>query len=96
MSSPLALPTPGAIAVGSLAQARKHKRRYDAVITLEDPGCRRYNQLRFHGQSHPPHLVLDFQDVDTDDGYIRVASEEQVATALAFAREHLAGALLIH
>lgn len=96
MSSPLALPAPGAVAVGSLAQARKHKRQYDAVITLEDPGCRRSAQLRFYGQPHSPHLVLDFEDVDIDDGWIRVASEEQVATALAFAREHSPGSLLIH
>lgn len=96
MSSPLTPPTPGGIAVGSLAQARKHKRQYDAVITLEDPGCRRSDQLRFYGKPHPPHLVLDFEDVDRDDGCIRVASQDQVATALTFAREHEAGSLLIH
>ena len=96
MSSPLTDPEPGGVAVGGLAQARKHKRRYDAVITLEDPGCRRPLQLRFQGHSHPPHLVLDFEDVDWDNGCIRVASRDQVARAIAFAGEHMAGSLLVH
>lgn len=39
MSTPIKAPEQGSLAVSSLAQARKHKRRYDAVITLEDPGC---------------------------------------------------------
>lgn len=96
MSSPLTDSTLGGIAVGSLAQARKHKRRYDAVITLEDPGCRRPLQLRFYGRPHPPHLVLDFEDVDRDDGCIRVANRDQVAHAITFAGEHTAGSLLVH
>lgn len=96
MSSPLTPPTPGSVTVGSLPQARKHKRQYDAVITLENPGCRRSNQLRFYSKPHPPHLVLDFEDVDRDDGFIRVASREQVAAALTFAREQATGSLLIH
>ena len=96
MSSPLTDPEPGGVAIGGLAQARKHKRRYDAVITLEDPGCRRPLQLRFHGRPHPPHLVLDFEDVDRDDGCIRVASRDQVARGIAFAGEHRAGSLLVH
>lgn len=35
--TPLALPVNGGVAVGSLAQARRHKRRFDGVITIEDP-----------------------------------------------------------
>ena len=54
------------------------------------------HQLRFYSKPHPPHLVLDFEDVDRDDGFIRVASREQVAAALTFAREQATGSLLIH
>lgn len=96
MSTPLTLPGPGIVAVGGLRQARKHKREYDAVITLEDPGCRKPLQLRFTHRPHPAHLVLPFEDVDHDDGRIRVASLEQVEKALAFGRDHASGSLLVH
>jgi len=59
-------PAPGDVVVGSLSQARKHKRRFDAVITLEDPACRPANRLRFTRRPSLPHLVLAFEDVDDD------------------------------
>lgn len=40
--------------------------------------------------------MLDFEDVDQDDGCIRVASRDQVARAIVFAGEHTAGSLLVH
>lgn len=87
---------PGDIVVASLSQARKHKRRFDAVLTLEDPSCRPANRLRFYRQPAPPHLVLAFEDVDDDSLGVRVATREQVADALAFARTHSTGSLLVH
>jgi predicted protein tyrosine phosphatase len=89
-------PAPGDVVVGSLAQARKHKRRFDAVITLEDPGCRSANKLRFNRHPSPAHLVLAFEDVDDDTLGVRVATRDQVAEALAFARTHAKGSLLAH
>ncbi|CAN5379081.1 hypothetical protein BH10PSE3_BH10PSE3_07500 [soil metagenome] len=89
-------PAAGDIVVGSLSQARKHKRRFDAVITLEDPGCRSANKLRFNRHPSPAHLVLAFEDVDDDTLGVRVATQDQVAEALAFARAHSKGSLLVH
>lgn len=96
MSTPLRAPEAGCIAISSLAQAKKHKRRYDAVITLEDPGCRLADRLRFTAQPRPAHLVLQFEDVDDDSLGIRVATRRQVSDALTFARAQRAGSLLVH
>ncbi|WP_337186111.1 hypothetical protein [Phenylobacterium sp.] len=90
------VPGSGNVVVASLSQARKHKRRFDAVITLEDPACRPANQLRFHTRPAPAHLVLAFEDVDDDQIGLRVATREQVSTALEFGRSHASGSLLVH
>jgi predicted protein tyrosine phosphatase len=89
-------PSPGQIVVGSLSQARKHKRAFGAVITLEDPGARPANRLRFTQKPAPPHLVLAFEDVDDDTLGLAVATEEQVERALKFARDNREAALLVH
>lgn len=89
-------PAPGDVVVASLSQARKHKRRFDAVITLEDPACPPANRLRFTRRPAPAHLVLAFEDVDDDTLGVRVATCDQVADALGFARTHVSGSLLIH
>ena len=89
-------PVPGDVVVGSLSQARKHKRRFDAVITLEDPACRPANRLRFTRRPSPAHLILAFEDVDDDTLGVRVATREQVAETVAFARAHKAGSLRVH
>ena len=89
-------PTPGDLVIASLSQAKRHKRRFDAVITLEDPGCRPAHRLRFARRPAPPHLVLAFEDVDDDTLGIRVATLQQVEEALKFARRHADGSLLVH
>lgn len=96
MSTPIATPASRGIAVASLGQARKHKRRFDAVITVEDPACRPTAQLRFFTQPRPAHLVLQFEDVDDDSLGIRVATLDQVAEAIAFAEAWETGSLLVH
>lgn len=96
MSTPIAAPAAGGIAVASLGQARKHKRRFDAVITVEDPACRPTAQLRFFTQPRPAHLVLQFEDVDDDSLGIRVATREQVVEAIAFAEARETESLLVH
>lgn len=87
---------PGDVVVANLARARRIKRRFDAVITLEDPTCRTSNQLRFHKLPSPAHLILAFEDVDDDNVGIRVATRAEVASALNFARMNSSGSLLIH
>lgn len=89
-------PRPGSVAVGSLSQARRHKREYDAVITAEDPAAHRNKRLRFHRPGGPAHLVLRFEDVDWDDLGLWTAREGDVAEAVEFAREHAGGSLLVH
>lgn len=96
MSTPIAAPAAGGIAVASLGQAKKHKRRFDAVITVEDPACRTTAQLRFFTQPRPAHLVLQFEDVDDDGLGIRVATLDQVAEAIEFAEARKRESLLVH
>ena len=92
MSTPLLAPAPGVLTVGTYTQARRHGRKYDAVLTLEDPQTR--DRLRLQ----PPvsQLVLQFEDCDdTSFGYA-VATRAQVEQALAFLAQHSHGSLLVH
>jgi predicted protein tyrosine phosphatase len=96
MSTDLPAPSAGGLAVASLSQAKRHKRRFDAVLTIEDPHCVRKLQLRFTAPPKPPHLVLRFEDVDHEDMGIQVATLDEVGQALAFGRAHAPGSLLVH
>lgn len=83
------------IAIVSLNRAKRMKRGYDAVLTIEDPRAK--NPLRFHRRPHPDHLVLRFEDVDDDlRPKIAAASDDQVRSAIDFGRCHASGRLLIH
>lgn len=96
MSTPLAPAVPGRLSVGSLAQANKHKRRFDAILTLQDPGSPMSKRLVFTRGAPPPRLVLEFEDFDYADRGVMVATFEQVHELLAFARQHESAALLVH
>ena len=84
----------GSVAVTTLNRARRTKRRYDAVITIEDPGQR--NPLRFHVSPHPEHLVMKFEDVDFRAQGIALPCQEHVAAAVKFGRRHPEGSILVH
>lgn len=86
----------GDLAVMNISRARKHKRCFGAVITLEDPNCRHAAQLRFHRQPAPAHLVVQCEDVDDDTLGIQVATRAQVVAAIEFARLHCSASLLVH
>lgn len=94
--TPLALPEPGGVSVGSLPQAKRHKRKFDAVITIEEPGARPNLRLRFAPNPGRAHLVLQFEDVDTDSLGIRVATLGDVERAVVFARSWTDRSLLVH
>ena len=94
--TPLALPEPGGVSVGSLPQAKRHKRKFDAVITIEEPGARPNLRLRFAPNPGRAHLVLQFEDVDTDSLGIRVATLEDVERAVVFARFWTDRSPLVH
>jgi len=84
----------GSIQVSSLSTASRIKRRFDAVLTIEDPDIR--HPLRFHNRPHPDQLVLKFEDVDTQVPGIALPHAIHVEAALDFAREHESGSLLVH
>lgn len=88
-------PAPGALTVSSLSQAKKHKRSFDAVLTIEDPKAKFGAQLRFTNGPHP-HLVMKFEDADLESYGYATATAADVAQALAFAKEHAEGSLLVH
>jgi predicted protein tyrosine phosphatase len=71
--------------------AKRHKRKFDAVITLEDPDHR--NGLRFHQQPSPAHLIQTYVDLDrpAPEPYclwpiFKLATEDQVWEAIDFAQ----------
>lgn len=84
------------MAEGSLAQAKRHKRKFDGVITIEEPSCRPNMRLRFAQDPGQSHLVLQFEDVDTASLGIRIATAEQVCKAIEFARQFVGRSLLMH
>ena len=96
MADRLTPPTPGGISIGSLAQASRHKRRYDALITLEDPRARPGDRLRFTMAPRPPHLILAFEDADSEEFGYATMLPEQMDRILSFGREHADGSILIH
>lgn len=91
MSTPLPQPAPGVVAVAGHAQASRHHRRWDAVLTCEDP--RERHPLRVRNGTQ---LVLAFEDCDDASLGYAVATREQVSEALAFLQEHEQGSLLVH
>jgi predicted protein tyrosine phosphatase len=84
------------IAITSLSKAKKIKRDYGAIITIEDPGIRAIKRLRFHNKPHPPQLVLRFEDVDRYDEGLATPDIHHVAAALSFAEANADKELLVH
>lgn len=82
--------------MASLSQARRHKRKFDAVLTLEDPHARAPLRLRFTRKPQPEHLVLAFEDADSDRFGYATATAEQVRKAIAFGRDNRSRSLLVH
>ena len=82
------------IDIKSLARAKRSKRRYDAVLTVEDPGSRR--PLRFHRRPHPDHFVLRLEDIDHHEDALAGPDVYHVEGAIRFGREHSRGRRLIH
>lgn len=91
MSTQLPPPAPGVLGVGGFSQANRHRRRWDAILTCEDP--RERQTLRV---SDRPQLVLAFEDCDDASLGYAVATRGQVEEALTFMREHREGSLLVH
>ena len=96
MSTPLPMPAPGSLSVGSLTQATKHKRKFDAIISLQDPKARTNEKLVFDRGPIPPRLIVPCEDFDLADRNVIVATADQMAEIIAFGRDHAAGSLLVH
>lgn len=96
MDSPVSPPRPGGVSVAGLRQAQRQKRRFDAVISVQDPDAPHWGRLVSYGPAPDAHLVLEFED--SDDGTLGIATitRDQLAQALDFARAHAAGSLLVH
>jgi len=87
------------LAIGSRNWATRHKRRFVGLLTIEDPDARR----RLRCTAPPVQLVLRFVDMDAewpeplpsgDPLMHRLASKEDVVTALSFSTKH--ESLLVH
>ena len=88
--------TGGTITITGVRRARRIKRQFDAVITIEDPQAPIRWQLRFHQLPQPIHLLLTFEDLDQAHQGIVTATEDHVAHAIVFGRQFEADRLLIH
>lgn len=84
------------MSIKSMTAARKTKRKYDAVISIEDPIIHHNKKVRFTYKPHPPHLVLRFEDVDDPDSSLAAVQPIHIEKAISFARENADGSLLIH
>lgn len=82
------------ITVTTLTNARRRKRKFDAILTVEDPHQR--HPLRFHRSPHPEQLVLKLEDLDHPDTDFALPREEHVQAAIEFGRRHTSGSLLVH
>lgn len=92
------------LVVSGLNWARRHKREFEGIITVEDPTIlsRRAfaSSLRFHRQPAPAHLILRFFDLDFPlpsphhQPWMQMAAAADIASTLEFAR--LYNDLLIH
>jgi predicted protein tyrosine phosphatase len=96
MSTPLAPPAPGSLSVGGLTQATKFKRKFDAIISLQDPKAKTNQKLVFNKGPIPPRLVVACEDFDLSTCGVIVATEDQMAEIIDFGRMHASGSLLIH
>lgn len=82
----------GRVAVLGYREALREEAGFDAVISIEDVET----SARLRRLPGRPQLVLAFDDLDHDDGETVVASAAQLRAALAFARIHRGGGLLVH
>lgn len=91
------------LVVSGLTWARRHKREFDGVITIEDPdiGRRRWPMsVRFHRTPAPAHLILRFYDLDYPlpepyhQPWMQMAESDDIMRALEFARQY--DRLLVH
>lgn len=85
-----------ALAVMSLSQASRHKRKFEAVLSLESPSTRPAERLRFTKHPRPDHLVLRFEDLDEPGAGATTATREHVFAALSYARAVEGKSLLVH
>lgn len=87
------------LTISGSSWAKRHRRDFSAVLSIEDPGTR--HGLRFHKTPHPDHLILRFVDLDrpppapyNELPIFRMASMQDIEDGLAFARN--CDNLLVH
>lgn len=84
------------LSVYSLSQAKRHKRKFGAIITLESPNARPAEKLRFTEFPRPPHLILRFEDIDEAFPRVTTASIDDARQIINFGREHADKRVLVH
>ncbi|WP_048710542.1 hypothetical protein [Microvirga massiliensis] len=84
------------LVITSLTAAKRHKRNFDAVISIEDPRTRPTERLRFTRRPAPDHLVLRFEDLDEGPDHLSLPRPADAEAILTFGRKHRAARLLCH
>lgn len=84
------------ITVSSFNHAKKHKRKYDAVLTIEDTSPVNKYKLRFTNEPKPDHLILSFEDLDFTYQGVITPTIDDVVKIINFGRKHVSDNMLIH
>jgi predicted protein tyrosine phosphatase len=88
------------ITVSNLPWAKRHKRKFDGIISIEDASIK--NGLRFHNATNTKHLILRFEDndskLDIENDKNGLPNRHDVEKAVFFARDFAKDTdnLLIH
>lgn len=84
------------LTITSLTVAKRHRRNFDAVLTIEDPRTRPNDRLRFNKRLAPDHPVLWFEDLDEGPEHLTLPTLADAETILAFGRKHAQSTILCH
>ena len=86
----------GKITVMSRNRAKRHKRKFDAVLTIECADQPLMQQLRFHNDNPPDHTILKFDDIHIHNEIVPGPLPEHALQIVNFGRKHKDSNLLIH
>lgn len=83
------------LTITSLTVAKRHRRNFDAVLTIEDPRTRPNDRLRFNKRPAPDHPVLWFEDLDEGPEHLTLPTLADAETILAFGRKHAQSTIFV-
>jgi predicted protein tyrosine phosphatase len=85
------------LTIASLTAAKRHKRNFDAILTIEDPHTRPTERLRFTKRPAPPITSCSASRISMRGRtYLTLPAPADAEAILAFGRKHRVARLLCH